>query len=77
MKLSLRYQAAKLAMGKLSADEIKATINELLEEGCCLDEFLDVLEPSRPRMDEALPALFAAFSHYGIKAPDKDQAVCT
>ena len=43
MKESLRYQAAKLAMGKLNADEIKSTIHELVDDGLYLDAFLDAV----------------------------------
>jgi hypothetical protein len=75
MKNSLRYQAAKLAMGKLNADEIKATIHKLVEDDFYLDEFLDALEPSRPRMDEVLPAFLAAISHQGFVLPNREQAV--
>jgi hypothetical protein len=75
MPLSLHYQAAKLAMGKLNADEIKATIHALVDGGFYLDDFLDALDSSRPRLDEVLPGLLAAFSHYGIVVPDKEQAV--
>lgn len=75
MPHSLHYQAAKLAMGKLNADEIKATILGLVDGGFYLDDFLDALDNSRPRLDEVLPGLLAAFSHHGIVVPDKEQAV--
>lgn len=76
MKQSLDYHAAKLAVGKLSADEIKSTIHGLVDEGLYLDEFLDALDADmRPRMDEVLPALLAALTHEGIALPEKEQAV--
>ena len=75
MRHSLHYQAAKLAMGKLNADEIKATIRDLVDGGFYLDAFLDALDNSRPRLDEVLPGLLAAFSHDGIIVPDKERAV--
>ena len=55
MPHSLHYQAAKLAMGKLNADEIKATIRDLVDGGFYVDAFLDALDNSRPRLDELLP----------------------
>ena len=72
---ALKYKAAKLAMGRLNADEVKSTINDLVDQGTYLDEFLDVLGPTRPQMDEVLPALHAAFDHFGIVVPDKEEAV--
>jgi len=74
MSHSLHYQAAKLAMGKLNADEIKAIIRGLVDSGFYLDAFLDALDNSRPRLDEVLPGLLAALSHHGIIVPDKEQA---
>lgn len=75
MKQSLHYQAAKLAMGKLNADDIKSTIHRLVDEGIYLDEFHDALDERQSRMDEVLPALLAAFRHEGIVLPDREQAV--
>jgi hypothetical protein len=76
MKETLRYTAAKLAMGKVNADEVKSTINDLVDSGVYLDAFLVALEPARhPQMDDVLPALLAAFNHFGILVPDKQRAV--
>lgn len=62
-------------MGNLTADEIKATIHGLVDDGFYLNDFLDALEISRPRLDEVLPGLQAAFRYHGIIVPDKEQAV--
>jgi hypothetical protein len=45
MKETLRYKAAKLALG--NADEVKSTINDLVDHGTYLDAFPDALEPAR------------------------------
>lgn len=63
-------------MGTLNADDIKATIHELVDKGFYLDEFLDALEATRPRMNEVVPAFLAALTHKGIALPEKEQAVC-
>lgn len=75
MEPSLHYQAAKLAMGTLHADAIKATIHALVDEGVFLVEILDAMDARRPRIDEVEPALLAAFKHYGIVVPNKELAV--
>lgn len=75
MKQSLHYQAAKLAMENLNADDIKSAIHALVDGGLYLDEFLEALDARKPRMDEVLPAFFAALKHSGISIPDKEQAV--
>lgn len=75
MKPTLYYQAAKLAMGTLHADAIKAMIHTLVDGGFFLDEFIDALDAKRPRMDDVKPALQAALKHFGITVPDKEQAV--
>ena len=71
----LRYQAAKLGMGTLNADNIKSTIHALVDGGVYLDEFLEALDAKKPRLDEVLPAFFAALNNEGISVPNKDQAV--
>lgn len=75
MPHSLHYHAAKLAMGKLNADEIKAIIHGMVDEGFYIDDFLDALDTSRPRLDDVMPGLLAAFSHHEIIVPDREQAV--
>ena len=62
-------------MGKLNADDIKSTIHGLVDEGFYIDEFLDVLDAWRPRLDDVLPAFLAALNHKGITRPEKEQAV--
>ena len=73
---NLEYQAAMLAMNKLDAYEIKATIQLLYDEGFYLDDFLDALDAGQhPRMAEVLPSLLAAFKYQEIAVPSKDAAV--
>ena len=64
-----------MALGRINADDVKSIINDLVDKGTYLDSFLDVLGPRRPQMDEVLPALLAAFEHFGVIVPDKEQAV--
>jgi hypothetical protein len=75
MKEWLEYQAAKLVMGRLDANAIKSTVDELMRQDVYLDAFLDVLDATKPRWDEAEPAMLAALAHFGIALPDTDQAM--
>ena len=76
MKSSLRYQAARHGLGTLNADDIKATIQALVDEGLYLDAFLEALDSDlHPRMAEVLPAFLAALGHYHVIVPSREEAV--
>jgi len=72
---SLRRQAARLALGTLDADQIKSTLESLVDAGLHLDSFLPALVERHPRRDDVLPGLLAALDHHHIAVPDPEVAV--
>ena len=73
---SLRYQAARLALGSLEAEEMKATVDSLMNEGFYAEECLAAMDASaHPRLDEVLPALRAALEYHSVPVPSRDQAI--
>ncbi|MES2101506.1 MAG: hypothetical protein V4569_16895 [Pseudomonadota bacterium] len=75
MTQALRLQAARLALGTLDADAIKATVEALVDAGVYLEPFLPALVERHPRFDDARPAFLAALDHHGIAVPDKEAAI--
>lgn len=76
MNPSLRYQAALHALGMLNADDMKATIQALCDEGIYLDVFIDALDSGlHPRMEDVLPAFIAALQYWDVAVPSRDEAV--
>ena len=71
----LRYQAAKLAIGKLDAFEIKQTVDSLVTEGICPDGFLEVLESNPPRLDEVREPFARMLRQLGAEILDQEAAV--
>lgn len=72
---TLEYQAAMLAMGTLSAENIRSTISTLMDDGYYTDECLDALDSSPATFGKVLPAFRRALEDYRIEQPDKEQAV--
>lgn len=73
---SLRYQAARHALGMLNADDMKATIKALCDEGIYLDVFIDALDSGlHPQMEHVLPAFIAALQYSDVAVPSRDEAV--
>lgn len=72
---TLRYQAARLGLGTLDPEDVKSTIEALVDSGLFLQPFTDALVLSRPRLDEVAPGFVAALAHHGIAVPDQHTAV--
>ena len=73
---ALRLQAARLALGLwVDADQIKATIESLVDAGVWQEAFLPALVERHPRPDDVMPAFRAALDHHGIAVPDKETAM--
>ena len=75
MTEALHLQAARLALGTLDADAIKATVESLVDAGVYLEPFLPALVERHPRLDDVRPAFLAALAHHAIAVPDKDAAI--
>jgi hypothetical protein len=71
----LCYQAAKLAVGTLNADEIKQMIQILSEDDFYIDELLDLPNDLHPSMFDMLPVFLAILNHYAIIVPSPELAV--
>jgi hypothetical protein len=73
---SLPYQAARLALGSLEAEEMKATVDSLMNEGFYAEECLAAMDASaHPPLDEVLPAFRAALEYHSVPVPSRDQAI--
>ena len=76
MANALRLQAARFALGLwVDADQIKATVESLVDAGVWQEAFLPALVERHPRFDDVLPAFLAALDHHGIAVPDKEAAI--
>ncbi len=76
MTQALRLQAARLALGLwVDADQIKATVELLVDAGVWREAFLPALVERHPRPDDVMPAFRAALDHHGIVVPDKATAM--
>jgi hypothetical protein len=76
MTEALRLQAARLALGLwVDGDQIKATVESLVDAGVWHEAFLPVLVERHPRPDDVMPAFRAALDHHGVAVPDKETAM--
>ena len=76
MSEALRLQAARLALGLwVDADQIKATVESLVDAGVWHEAFLPALVERHPRPDDVMPAFRAALDHHGIAVPGKETAM--
>jgi hypothetical protein len=71
----LGYLAARLAFGKVTAEEIRETVDTLLSEGIYCDEFVTITDANPPTLDEVLEPFRTYLRREGIALPDKDRAV--
>jgi len=71
----LQYLAARLAFDKVTADEIRDTVDTLLSEGVFCDEFLTVIDSDPPTLEEVLVPFQVYLRREGVALPDKDRAV--
>jgi len=76
MTEALHLQAARLALGLwVDADQIKATVESLVDAGVWHEAFLPALVERHPRPDDVMPAFRAALDHHGIAVPDPQAAM--
>jgi hypothetical protein len=71
----LEYIANKLAFNKVSADEIQAVVDGLLNEGTYSDDFLEIINSTPACLAEVLPPFLKYLKSLGIYIPSKDEAV--
>ncbi len=73
--IDLEHMAIRIALDKVSADDIRAAVEDLLGDGVYSDHFLTVMDSKPPRLVDVLPPFKAYLTSVGVNLPDKDGAV--
>ena len=61
----------RIALGKATADEIRAAVDRLLADGVYDDTFIDIIDSSPPLLDEVLPPFRAFLRSRGVAEWEK------
>jgi len=72
---NLRYIAARLAFDKVDAQEIRNTVDALIDAGTYSDEFLVIIESNPPTLRDILTPFQTYLERIGVRIPDKETAV--
>jgi hypothetical protein len=75
MNEQLEFQAARFAFGKLTAADIKRIVDELINKGCWLNAFINIMDSNPARLDEVGPAFMRALEELEISIPDREKAL--
>ncbi len=70
----LQFLVAIYNLGMINASEVASIIDQLMNEGIYLDDFLDVIYANPLRYNDAILVLEKTIAHFNITIPDKEKS---